>query len=134
NQISSRMELFKQTLHDHQCLQLSVNDYERVCRIPKRKGANFRDLGGVIIHANNSCPVIDTLVERTFLPSGKPLVPDHVISYCRGHGASRPYGRLWWDETVPTVITMVEPYNQESKSMEFIIKSERRISQKKEIT
>lgn len=24
----------------------------------------------------------------------------------------RPFGRLWWDETVPTVVTRAEPHNQ----------------------
>jgi hypothetical protein len=26
----------------------------------------------------------------------------------------RPFGRLWWDETVPTVVTRAEPHNQVS--------------------
>jgi len=24
----------------------------------------------------------------------------------------RPFARLWWDETVPTVVTRAEPHNQ----------------------
>jgi len=24
----------------------------------------------------------------------------------------RPFGRLWWDEIVPTVVTRAEPHNQ----------------------
>jgi len=38
------------------------------------------------------------------LPSGNPLVIDCVLTY--EHGKSlRPYGRLWWDEVVGTVLT-----------------------------
>ena len=25
---------------------------------------------------------------------------------------NRPFARLWWDETVPTVVTRAEPHNQ----------------------
>lgn len=28
------------------------------------------------------------------------------------HEFYRPFGRLWWDETVPTVVTRAEPHNQ----------------------
>ncbi|KAG7023880.1 DNA (cytosine-5)-methyltransferase CMT3, partial [Cucurbita argyrosperma subsp. argyrosperma] len=34
-------------LYDHRPLELNTDDYQRVCQIPKRKGANFRDLPGV---------------------------------------------------------------------------------------
>jgi hypothetical protein len=27
-------------------------------------------------------------------------------------GTCRPFGRLWWDETVSTVVTRAEPHNQ----------------------
>ncbi|KAK7267483.1 hypothetical protein RIF29_20157 [Crotalaria pallida] len=42
----------------------------------------------------------DPAVERVLLASGKPLV------------ISLPFGRLWWDEIVPTVVTRAEPHNQ----------------------
>lgn len=29
-----------------------------------------------------------------------------VMKFCR------PFARLWWDETVPTVVTRAEPHNQ----------------------
>ena len=31
----------------------------------------------------------------------------------------RPFGRLWWDETVPTVVTRAEPHNQVSFSTNY---------------
>lgn len=29
-----------------------------------------------------------------------------------GGTSSKPFSRLWWDETVPTVVTRAEPHNQ----------------------
>eukprot|EP01018_Ginkgo_biloba_P005150 Gb_13672 [translate_table: standard] len=100
----------KASLYDHRPLQLNEDDYQRVCRIPKRKGANFRDLPGVLIRADNTVE-LDTSVERVLLPSGKPLIPDYAISFVKGRSL-KPFGRLWWDETVPTVVTRAEPHNQ----------------------
>ncbi|XP_072992889.1 DNA (cytosine-5)-methyltransferase CMT3-like [Typha latifolia] len=100
----------KSKLLDHQPLRLNKDDYLRVCQIPKRKGANFRDLPGVKVGADNVVEW-DPLVERVLLPSGKPLVPDYAMSYIRGK-SMKPFGRLWWDETVPTVVTRAEPHNQ----------------------
>lgn len=31
----------------------------------------------------------------------------------------RPFGRLWWDETVPTVVTRAEPHNQVRLSRKY---------------
>ncbi|CAA2992292.1 DNA (cytosine-5)-methyltransferase CMT3 [Olea europaea subsp. europaea] len=84
-------------LYDHRPYLLNQDDYQRVCRIPKREGANFRDLPGV--------------KKRVKLPSGKPLVPDYAMTFVPGT-SSTPFGRLWWDETVPTVVTRAEPHNQ----------------------
>ncbi|KAL0436145.1 UNVERIFIED_CONTAM: DNA (cytosine-5)-methyltransferase CMT3 [Sesamum radiatum] len=53
----------------------------------------------------------DPDVERVKLTSGKPLVPDYAMSFVGG-SSSKPFGRLWWDETVPTVVTRAEPHNQ----------------------
>ncbi|XP_024520318.1 DNA (cytosine-5)-methyltransferase 3 isoform X3 [Selaginella moellendorffii] len=97
------------TVHDHRPLRLNDDDYQRACRIPKRKGANFRDLGGLKIKDDNSV-TLDLTVEREYLPSGKPLIPDYAISFIKGRSL-KPFARMWWDETVPTVITRAEPHN-----------------------
>ncbi|CAI9768659.1 unnamed protein product [Fraxinus pennsylvanica] len=97
-------------LYDHRPYLLNQDDYQRVCQIPKRKGANFRDLPGVRVRADNKVE-FDPDVERVKLPSGKPLVPDYAMTFVRGT-SSKPFGRLWWDETVPTVVTRAEPHNQ----------------------
>ncbi|KAL6642585.1 hypothetical protein ACP70R_020766 [Stipagrostis hirtigluma subsp. patula] len=97
-------------LLDHQPLRLNNDDYERVQQIPVKKGANFRDLKGVRVGANNVVEW-DPDVERVYLSSGKPLVPDYAMSFIKGK-SPKPFGRLWWDETVPTVVTRAEPHNQ----------------------
>ncbi|XP_021898698.1 DNA (cytosine-5)-methyltransferase CMT3 isoform X1 [Carica papaya] len=97
-------------LYDHIPLNLNNDDYQRVCRIPKRKGANFRDLPGVHVRPDNRVEW-DPNVERVYLDSGKPLVPDYAMSFING-SSSKPFARLWWDETVPTVVTRAEPHNQ----------------------
>ncbi|KAH9611748.1 hypothetical protein KSS87_012087 [Heliosperma pusillum] len=98
------------TLYDHRPLQLNVDDYQRVCRVPKRKGANFRDFPGVRVRPDKRVEW-DPDVERVLLPSGKPLVPDYAMSFVGG-SSSKPFGRVWYDETVPTVVTRAEPHNQ----------------------
>uniref|UniRef100_M8BRB2 DNA (cytosine-5-)-methyltransferase n=1 Tax=Aegilops tauschii TaxID=37682 RepID=M8BRB2_AEGTA len=97
-------------LLDHQPLRLNQDDYDRVQQIPIKKGANFRDLPGVKVGANNIVEW-DPEVERVYLKSGKPLVPDYAMSFIKGR-SPKPFGRLWWDETVPTVVTRAEPHNQ----------------------
>jgi hypothetical protein len=42
-------------LRDHRPLCLNFDDYLRCCSVPKRKDANFRDLPGVITHADGGC-------------------------------------------------------------------------------
>lgn len=96
-------------LHDHRPLVLSEDDHLRVCRIPHRKGANFRDLPGVVVGADNV--VHRDATSEIILPSGKHLVPDYAINFCEGKSL-RPFARLWWDETVPTVLTKPDPHNQ----------------------
>ncbi|KAG9459845.1 hypothetical protein H6P81_004353 [Aristolochia fimbriata] len=98
------------SLFDHRPLQLNDDDYQRVCHVPKQKGANFRNLPGVLVGPDNVVEW-DPTVERVLLPSGKPLVPDYAMSFVKGK-SSKPFGRLWWDETVPTVVTRAEPHNQ----------------------
>ncbi|KAJ4753825.1 DNA (cytosine-5-)-methyltransferase family protein [Rhynchospora pubera] len=97
-------------LYDHQPLCLNEDDFARVCKIPKRKGSNFRDLDGVKVGPDNIC-YLDPEIPRPLLPSGKPLVPDYAISHLKGKSL-KCFGRLWWDETVPTVVTRAEPHNQ----------------------
>ncbi|KAF2286276.1 hypothetical protein GH714_013067 [Hevea brasiliensis] len=97
-------------LYDHRPLELNSDDYQRVCRIPKKKGANFRDLPGVRVRPDNKVEW-DPDVERVYLDSGKPLVPDYAMTFVNG-SSSKPFARLWWDETVPTVVTRAEPHNQ----------------------
>ncbi|KAL6533426.1 hypothetical protein OROMI_027538 [Orobanche minor] len=89
----------KPVLYDHLPYPLNDNDYMRVCNIPKRKGANFRDLPGIIIRSNN---VVQRAEKPDLMPSGKHWVPDYAINF-RGGTCSKAFGRLWWDETVPTV-------------------------------
>ncbi|XP_050232648.1 putative DNA (cytosine-5)-methyltransferase CMT1 [Mercurialis annua] len=99
-----------QMLYDHRPLKLNDDDYHRVCQIPKKKGANFRDLPGVSVNADNRVFWTPD-VPRVLLPSGKPLVPDYAMSFVKGR-SPKPFGRLWWDSTIPTVVTRAEPHNQ----------------------
>ncbi|KAL5172713.1 DNA (cytosine-5)-methyltransferase CMT2 [Glycine soja] len=96
-------------LYDHRPYFLFEDDYLRVCQIPKRKGANFRDLPGVIVGADNVVRRHPT--ENPLLPSGKPLVPEYCFTF--EHGKSkRPFARLWWDENLPTALTFPSCHNQ----------------------
>ncbi|KAG2538922.1 hypothetical protein PVAP13_9NG370900 [Panicum virgatum] len=70
-------------LLDHQPLRLNDDDYARVQQIPVKKGANFRDLKGVRVGANNIVEW-DPEIERVYLSSGKPLVPDYAMSFIKG--------------------------------------------------
>ncbi|KAG6417187.1 hypothetical protein SASPL_119338 [Salvia splendens] len=108
--LNAKSEVIEHLLCDHQPLRLNQDDYERICQIPKKKGANFRDLPGVRVRPDNKVEW-DPNVERKKVSSGKPLVPDYAMSFVNG-SSSKPFGRLWWDETVPTVVTRAEPHNQ----------------------
>ncbi|KAK7406900.1 hypothetical protein VNO78_08536 [Psophocarpus tetragonolobus] len=107
--IATAQSAARRILYDHRPLQLNKDDYDRVCQIPQKKGANFRDLPGVLVKGNKV--EWDPLVERVMLESGKPLVPDYAMTFVRGT-SSKPFGRLWWDEIVSTVVTRAEPHNQ----------------------
>ncbi|KAF5447968.1 hypothetical protein F2P56_033477 [Juglans regia] len=107
---SPKAKQSKFVLYDHRPLKLNEDDYERVCRIPKKKGANFRDLPGVRVRPDNKVEW-DPDIERVYLKSGKPLVPDYAMSFVNG-SSTKPFARLWWDQTVPTVVTRAEPHNQ----------------------
>uniref|UniRef100_A0A7N0UBW6 Cytosine-specific methyltransferase n=1 Tax=Kalanchoe fedtschenkoi TaxID=63787 RepID=A0A7N0UBW6_KALFE len=106
---SAKKQAGKAVLYDHQAFPLSPDDYLRVCLIPKRKGANFRDLPGVTVDERNYARR-DPSTEQT-LPSGKSYVPDYAINFYEGK-SMRPFGRLWWDETVPTVTCKPDPHCQ----------------------
>ncbi|XP_028094807.1 DNA (cytosine-5)-methyltransferase CMT2-like [Camellia sinensis] len=73
-------------------------------------GANFRDLPGIIVGADNGVQR-DLTVEPILMPSGKPLVPDYAINFCDGK-STRPFSRLWWDETVPTLLCRPDLHSQ----------------------
>ncbi|KAE8806087.1 DNA (cytosine-5)-methyltransferase 1 [Hordeum vulgare] len=93
----------KPKLYDHRPLALGNDNYLRVLQIPKKKGANFRDLPGVVVGPDNVAK-LDPTKERVLLPSGRPLVLDCILTYEDGR-CLRPFGRLWWDEVVGTVLT-----------------------------
>ncbi|CAM0872582.1 unnamed protein product [Alopecurus aequalis] len=93
----------KPKLYDHRPLALGNDNYLRVLQIPKKKGANFRDLPGVVVGPDNVAK-LDPTKERVLLPSGRPLVLDCILTYEDGKSL-RPFGRLWWDEVVGTVLT-----------------------------
>ncbi|KAM0900447.1 hypothetical protein ACQ4PT_020633 [Festuca glaucescens] len=92
----------KVQLFDHQPLQLNKDDYER--------GANFRNLKGVRVGKNKKVE-FDPDIPRVYLSSGKPLVPNYAMTFMKGKSV-KPFGRLWLDETVSTVVTRAEPHNQ----------------------
>ncbi|KAK8699253.1 hypothetical protein V6N13_115344 [Hibiscus sabdariffa] len=108
--VDSRHATSSGMLYDHQPLQLNADDLERVCQIPKKKGANFRDLPGVVVGENNRVEW-DTTMDRVLLKSGKPLVPDYAMKFVKGR-STKPFGRLWMDEIVNTVVTRAEPHKQ----------------------
>ncbi|XP_056694557.1 DNA (cytosine-5)-methyltransferase CMT2 isoform X1 [Spinacia oleracea] len=73
-------------LYDHRPAELFEDDYLRVSKIPPRKGANFRDLPGLIIGRDN---VVQRDPESDIrLPSGKQLVPDYAINFGKGRSLS----------------------------------------------
>ncbi|KAA8525105.1 hypothetical protein F0562_007031 [Nyssa sinensis] len=96
-------------LYDHRPYQLSEDDYLRVCQIPHKKGANFRDLPGVVVGTDNVAHRDPT--NEIMLPSGKPMVPDYAFTLEQGK-SKRPFARLWWDETVATVVTFPNLHSQ----------------------
>ncbi|VFQ79477.1 unnamed protein product [Cuscuta campestris] len=70
-----------QVLYDHCPLQLNEDDYQRVCHVPKRKGAYFRDLPGVRVVGNKV--ELDPNVERVAEPHNQAIchpVQDRVLT------------------------------------------------------
>ncbi|XP_026440613.1 DNA (cytosine-5)-methyltransferase CMT3-like [Papaver somniferum] len=97
-------------LFDHRPLKLSEDDNLRVSMIPRVKGANFRNLPGVIVDGNKACRD-PNMAKVMIAKSRKPLVPEYAIKFVRGT-SKKPFGRLWWDEIVSTVVTRAEPHNK----------------------
>nr|XP_043640111.1 DNA (cytosine-5)-methyltransferase CMT2-like isoform X2 [Erigeron canadensis] len=98
----SSCKVEKSVLHDHRPFELNEDDHLRVCRVPKRKGANFRDLPGVVSDDDN---VVSRTPDTELMPSGKHWVPEYAINFNDGKN-TKSFGRLWWDETVSTVLCM----------------------------
>lgn len=99
-------------LTDHRTYKLSEDDFHRVCYVPHRKGASFRDFPGIIVSSDNVVR-LNKKVEQVLLPSGKPLIPDYVFTFEKGR-SRRPFARLWWDENVPTVLTIPNLHSQKA--------------------
>ncbi|KAI3950293.1 hypothetical protein MKX01_016941 [Papaver californicum] len=97
-------------LFDHNPLALNTDDYQRVCRVPRQKGGNFSHMGRVFLNAKGKWE-LDSSKPREMLASGRPLIPEYALTFTGGN-STKPFGRLWWDETVPTVVTRAEPHNQ----------------------
>ncbi|CAL5363933.1 unnamed protein product [Camellia sinensis] len=105
----------KKMLYDHIPLQLN-DDYERVCLIPKKKGANFRDLPGVLVGPNNKVEW-DPSIERVKVSSGSAGGPGTgsniglIATFCCGpflgpYFLTRPIMLI--DDYGPTQNTMVD--------------------------
>ncbi|KAI3690218.1 hypothetical protein L2E82_48194 [Cichorium intybus] len=101
--IKGEKDLKSSVLTDHRPYKLSEDDFHRVCYVPRKKGANFRDFPGIIVSSDNVVHR-NKKMEQVLLPSGKPLIPDYVFTFEKGR-SKRPFARLWWDENVPTVVT-----------------------------
>ncbi|KAL8091291.1 DNA (cytosine-5)-methyltransferase 1-like [Apium graveolens] len=100
----------KRMLYDHIPLHLNDDDYRRVCLIPKKKGANFRNLPGVLVGKNKKVEW-DPSIPRQYLPSGNPVVPDYAMTFRDGR-SKKPFARLAMDEIVSTVVARAQPHNR----------------------
>lgn len=90
----------KPLLYDHRPFSLNEDDCLRVSRVPKRKGASFRDLPGIVFGDDN---VVTRAPEPELMPSGKHWVPNYAINFNDGKNM-KSFARVWWDETVSTVL------------------------------
>ncbi|PWA80759.1 bromo adjacent homology (BAH) domain protein [Artemisia annua] len=90
----------KPLLYDHRPFSLNEDDCLRVSRVPKRKGASFRDLPGILFGDDN---VVIRAPEPELMPSGKHWVPNYAINFNDGKNM-KSFARVWWDETVSTVL------------------------------
>ncbi|KAI3876616.1 hypothetical protein MKX03_013318 [Papaver bracteatum] len=98
-------------LYDHRPLRLSKHDNRLVHAVKRNSffGANFRNLRGVMVDANNVARRHKRI--KIMLAPGKPLVPEYALKYVKGT-SKKPFGRLWWDEIVSNVVGRAEPHNQ----------------------
>ncbi|KAI3898881.1 hypothetical protein MKW92_009715, partial [Papaver armeniacum] len=72
-------------LYDHRPLKLSEDDNLRVSKIPRRKGANYRNLPGVIVDPKTNKASRNRKMKKVIIPkSGKPLVPEYALKYVKG--------------------------------------------------
>lgn len=55
NRAEEQQSFVSGILRDHRALCLNVDDLARCAAVPMKKGANFRDLEGVITHADGTC-------------------------------------------------------------------------------
>ncbi|KAI3859734.1 hypothetical protein MKX03_005962 [Papaver bracteatum] len=70
-------------LYDHRPLKLSEHDNLRVSKIPREKGANYRNLPGVIFDGNKARRdpnMAKVMIEN----SKKPLVPEYALKFIKG--------------------------------------------------
>ncbi|KAI3876829.1 hypothetical protein MKX03_037908 [Papaver bracteatum] len=95
-------------LYDHRPLKLSEHDNLRVSKIPREKGANYRNLPGVIFDGNKARR--DPNMAKVMIENSK-KVPEYALKFIKGT-SKKPFGRIWWDEIVSTVVTRAEPHNQ----------------------
>ena len=93
---------YDKLVHEQVCLTLNKDDYERASMIPKKKGACFRDLPGCTTNPDGTANPGTKL-----LSSGKPIVQPFMCHFAKGK-SHKAYGRLWWDETFPTLTTRGE--------------------------
>lgn len=73
-------------LFDHRPLELNEDDLQRVKQIPKKKGANFRDLPGLRVGPGKVIER-DPDMDMILLPSKKPLV---CHFYLQSHSSCFP--------------------------------------------
>ncbi|KAI7742565.1 hypothetical protein M8C21_011599 [Ambrosia artemisiifolia] len=97
-------------LTDHRPYKLSEDDFHRVCYVPRKKGANFRDFPGIVVGPDNKVHR-GPANEQVLLPSGRPLIPEYVFTFEKGK-SKRPFARVWWDENVATVVTYPNLHSQ----------------------
>ncbi|KAJ4753842.1 DNA (cytosine-5-)-methyltransferase family protein [Rhynchospora pubera] len=102
NEFQQYIRLSRREILDHSF----GNDEQQECKLLDHQP----DLKGVKVGPDNVC-YLDPQISRPLLPSGKPLVPKYAISHLKGKSL-KCFGLLWWDETVPTMVTRAQPHNQ----------------------
>jgi len=98
-QHAARQKCEGEELHDHESFILNEDDQERVEAIPKQ--------GPFAQGHSHAC--WEDLPADGYTRSGKPMVPSYARSYRRPVAC---FGRLQWDDIVPTVVCRPEPHNR----------------------